>query len=340
MTSRKRPRDNDDNPTNPWRQKRDAAGTFNLNLALANLLKESESHEKSQKQKKSETDALVGDDSDIKEAKMVAYETSRANEKQMSKKKKAVMKAKHSTPDATLNDCRKSFPDPAKTGTFDVIYCDPPWNYQFRGSNGMAKYPTLTIQQLSDLPVASLASKDCALFMWVVGPRLADATRLMKAWGFDYVTVYLVWTKRNKNGTPVNGLGYYTRSSCEFLLLGKRGSILKYKTSNSVPQEFDTTTSKQYASVRGEHSEKPDGIRDLIAAHFDVRNRIELFARKTCPGWHAWGLDIEGFVHVPVEPGSESGTDSDSDSGSESGSESDSESSKSKGKKNKKHKSS
>ena len=45
-------------------------------------------------------------------------------------------------------------------------------------------------------------------------------------------------------------------------------------------------------SPRGEHSQKPDIIRDKIVELCGDIPRIELFARKRSEGWDSWGDQI------------------------------------------------
>ena len=59
-------------------------------------------------------------------------------------------------------------------------------------------YPTMSIEELCALPVAELAAKDSALFMWTTFPQLPEALRLIRAWGFTYKSVAFVWLKKNK----------------------------------------------------------------------------------------------------------------------------------------------
>ena len=69
---------------------------------------------------------------------------------------------------------------------YNIIYADPPWRYDMNRGQGAAEnhYPTMSIQEICRLPVAELAAKDCALFLWVTFPQLQDAMKLFEAWGF------------------------------------------------------------------------------------------------------------------------------------------------------------
>ena len=191
--------------------------------------------------------------------------------------------------DNWVKQCRADFPDKK----YQVIYADPPWTYSSQttkiSNNCSAHYPTLSIDDLKALPVKSIAEKDSALFLWTSNPILPKAIDLMESWGFEYKTVFKVWRKTNADGSPVCVPGWWSRSSTELLLVGARGAPLKNKMVLNEPQEF--------SSEREGHSEKPDEIRDSIFNFLEVSSRIELFSRKVCDNWDAWGLEIQGFFY-------------------------------------------
>ena len=83
---------------------------------------------------------------------------------------------------------------PSDIGQYSVIYADPPWRYTQKGLQGAAEkhYPTMGIDELCTLPVADLAAPDSVLFLWATFPQLAEALRLIKAWGFTYKSVAFV----------------------------------------------------------------------------------------------------------------------------------------------------
>lgn len=57
--------------------------------------------------------------------------------------------------------------------------------------------------------------------MWATFPQIADALRVMEAWGFEYKTCAFVWIKKNrKSNTNFWGMGAYTRANAEICLLG------------------------------------------------------------------------------------------------------------------------
>lgn len=189
-------------------------------------------------------------------------------------------------------------PLPAKK--YDVIYADPPWDYggkmQYDRSSMKSqnigfeknvfisaadfKYPTLKLSELKKLDVASIAAEDCILFLWTTGPQLANSIELGEAWGFEYKTVAFVWDKQ------VHNPGRYTLSQTEFVLAFRRGKFPSPRGARNV---------RQLVSVhRGEHSEKPAEVINGITEMFPQQSKIELFARKSVPGWDNWGLEIPG----------------------------------------------
>ena len=167
-----------------------------------------------------------------------------------------------------------------------MIYADPPWRYTQKGLQGAAEkhYPTMSINELCALPVAELAAKDSALFLWATFPQLPEALRLIKAWGFTYKTVAFVWLKQNRRSPGwFYGLGFWTRGNAEVCLLATRGH----------PRRQAANIHQFIISPIEEHSKKPDEARVKIAALMGDVPRVELFARQTPPGWDVWGNEVE-----------------------------------------------
>jgi N6-adenosine-specific RNA methylase IME4 len=163
-----------------------------------------------------------------------------------------------------------------------IIYADPPWRYEdpaLATPNRALEnhYPTMTLEEICALPVASLASDDALLFIWATGPKLEEAMQIIKAWGFEYRTC-AVWDKE------IIGTGYYFRNQHELLLVGKRGNI-PHPAAGTQP-------SSVYRERRSEHSVKPTFFHDMIEKLYPDLPKIELFARQARPGWDAWGNEI------------------------------------------------
>jgi len=171
---------------------------------------------------------------------------------------------------------------------YSVIYADPPWTYRVWSSKGAGRsaeshYPTMSIEDIRALPVAGLADKDCALFLWVTFPTLREAMTVLDAWGFTYKTVAFVWIKENRQTPSLFwGLGYWTRSNAEVCILATKGS----------PKRFSAGVHQVIMSPIEQHSKKPDETRDRIVKLMGDVPRVELFARQTAPGWDVWGNEV------------------------------------------------
>ena len=177
---------------------------------------------------------------------------------------------------------------------YQAIYADPPWDYQQCRLSGSAKkhYPTMRIEELCALPVAEIADRDCALFLWATFPQLPEALRLIQAWGFVYKTVAFVWLKQNRKAlTWFYGLGFWTRSNAEICLLATKGH----------PKRQSAGIHQLVISPVEHHSKKPDEVREKIVALMGDVPRIELFARQQTPGWDVWGNEVENSTALLKE---------------------------------------
>jgi len=117
---------------------------------------------------------------------------------------------------------------------YKIIYADPPWEYTSdpnskRGIWGLAnnQYNTMSLKKLEELPVSEISDDNCILFLWATFPNIRQALSILEYWGFTYKTVAFVWVKQDKtNTTPKKyGLGWYTRSNCEIVLIGRKGKF-------------------------------------------------------------------------------------------------------------------
>ena len=177
------------------------------------------------------------------------------------------------------------YPTTEPPQTFEVIYADPPWDYDGRAFlNGKAHetgsasdhYPTMKPQELMDMDVQHICSKNCIIYMWTTGPQLDISIDVLKAWGFKYKTIAFVWNK------AITNPGYYTMSSCEICIVGTRGAIPKPRGTRNEQQ--------YYCKQRTRHSSKP---KEFI-------ERIELFSRRAHPEWYCWGHDAQGNGSVVI----------------------------------------
>jgi len=167
---------------------------------------------------------------------------------------------------------------------YNIIYADPAWDVM-RGcdwnSGGKTKplpYPTMTIEQIKNLPVNSIADKNCKLYLWTINKYLKESFDVIKEWGFKYSTT-LLWVKKPRG----LGLGGTYTTNAEYLLLaskGKQNAIKKHDTC-------------WWEMPRSYHSKKPDFFRDMIRNTYNKDEKaIELFARETYKGWDSWGNEV------------------------------------------------
>lgn len=110
---------------------------------------------------------------------------------------------------------------------YRIIYADPPWSYMNKSLNrgGAARhYPTMSDVEIYNLPVASISEDQSVLFMWATFPKIEQALQTIKEWGFEYKTCAFVWVKENKKAKSLFwGMGRWTRSNAEIVLLATRG---------------------------------------------------------------------------------------------------------------------
>ena len=171
---------------------------------------------------------------------------------------------------------------------YKVIYADPPWTYRDPKKHdpkmGGITYPTMTLDEIKALPVADLADKDSALFLWVTMPMISEGLEVIKAWGFRYTTCAFVWIKQNPKGDGIySGLGHWTNGNAELCLFAKKGR----------PKRVAKNVKQVVVSHRRRHSQKPDEVRDRIIDLLGDLTRIELFAREQVEGWDCWGNEVE-----------------------------------------------
>lgn len=177
---------------------------------------------------------------------------------------------------------------------YQVILCDPPWPYNSRaphtktrfGGGVHAQYPVLSMKELTRLPIWSIAANDALLFLWVTGPHLENAFKLIEAWDFEFVTIAFTWMKLNKSGKGLFfGTGAYSKHNAELCLLAKRGKTLLPGVN---------TVSSAVLSPLQAHSKKPEEVIWRIEEMYPDLNKIELFARQSRVGWTCLGNEITG----------------------------------------------
>jgi N6-adenosine-specific RNA methylase IME4 len=211
--------------------------------------------------------------------------------------------------------------------TFDLIYADPPWHWAARSKKGEGRsaknhYPVMTLQEIKDLPIPSIAAESSVLAIWVVDPMLEQAIEVVDAWGFELKTVGFYWVKTNK-GSPIRfignrlwfdepdyisehlgasvffkGLGYYTRANPEQMWICTRKKDKEAGIRGGGLPRMDKNVDRLIVAPIGRHSEKPDEARIRLERLFGDVRRVELFARSRREGWAAWGNQVESTIEL------------------------------------------
>ena len=175
---------------------------------------------------------------------------------------------------------------------FPVILADPPWPHatwsnKGKGRSAEAHYDTMSLAEICNLPIGTLATPDCVLFLWVTKPILERAFDVIRAWRFTCKTVGFTWIKTRTAAsrdlfTPLDdlfwfGMGHWTRGNPEMCLLATRGN----------PKRLHADVAELIIAPRREHSRKPDEIYQrierLVAGPY-----LELFASGSAPPRNSW----------------------------------------------------
>lgn len=164
---------------------------------------------------------------------------------------------------------------------YQVVYADPPWRYAAPGATTPgrrieANYSTMSDNEICAMNVPS-DPRGSVCFLWATAPKLPEAFTVLAAWGFNYRTC-AVWDKE------IIGMGFWFRGQHELLLVGTQGTF-------SPPSQGDRVSSVLRCR-RGEHSSKPDFVRDLIRSWYPEAACLEMFARESHQGWDAFGNEV------------------------------------------------
>lgn len=176
---------------------------------------------------------------------------------------------------------------------FGTILADPPWQFQNRTGKmapehkRLARYSTLTLNDILGMPVPRLVSDTAHMYLWVPNALLPEGLQVMAAWGFTYKT-NIVWNKIRKDGEPDGrGVGFYFRNTTELVLFGVRGKNAR----TLAPGRRQVNVIK---TRKREHSRKPDELYEIIES-CSSGPFLELFARGPREGWMVWGNQAEHY---------------------------------------------
>lgn len=181
---------------------------------------------------------------------------------------------------------------------YRTVVADPPWDYPegFGVGLGAGKgkrrvqlpYPSMTVEDICDVPVGDLSERDAHLYLWTTNRYLRDAFYVAEAWGFTHGQT-LVWAKQ-----PIASiLGGAFGSNLEFCLFCRRG-VLRHKA-----KSHTAWWSWPRVGV-GNHSRKPEAFLALVE-EVSPGPYLELFARRQRLGWDTWGNEALNHVDLTAE---------------------------------------
>jgi ParB/RepB/Spo0J family partition protein len=137
-------------------------------------------------------------------------------------------------------------------GPYRVAICDVPWPYEVDDDDpahrGAWPFPTMSIDQLCAMPVASLMHRDSIMFFWTINFHMRQAFSILDAWGFEKTPTILTWAKDRM------GNGHWLRGQTEHAILAVRGKPTI---------TLDNQSTLLRAPVRG-HSVKPVEFYQLV----------------------------------------------------------------------------
>ena len=194
------------------------------------------------------------------------------------------------------SNCGERIETVTQHSLFSCIVADPPWRYKTtmavtgnalgrtrqNGRSG-TEYPTMTINEITTLPVNALANpKGCHLYLWTTNTHAEHAWNIARAWGFTPKQL-LTWAKK-----PKGMIGFGAFSPCtEFVLFATIGkTAIHHGRCERTWFEWPRTI---------KHSAKPDGFFEIVEM-VSPGPYLELFARKKRLRWYAWGNEVENDI--------------------------------------------
>ena len=218
---------------------------------------------------------------------------------------------------------------------FSVIVIDPPYEFgdKLKHSDvkrgACANYPTMSISEITTLPVKAIADPTgCLLALWVPSSLLQEGLDIMKAYGFQQKQTY-IWVKTKKEPLKelrVNAIKFI-KSACnienesdfklrdylndlnEVFSLHKLSNVLSFFmghtfrqtheicligiNSNGIYKKLKNKSQRSVSFASNlKHSAKPEALQDSLEIMFPDANKIEIFARRERDGWTCLGNEV------------------------------------------------
>ena len=173
---------------------------------------------------------------------------------------------------------------------YDLILADPPWKQSKGGKKSVRAnssgrpldYQVCTLEEIEEhlKAAVSLTGKNSILFLWTIDKYLFEAQEIAERLGYK-LHARLIWNK--VTGIPA---AFTVRYGHEYLLYMYKGKL------RPVALEERGKIHTVFTERVQRHSQKPEISFDIIERLYPTEKKIELYARRTRPGWDCWGNEV------------------------------------------------
>lgn len=173
---------------------------------------------------------------------------------------------------------------------YDLILADPPWKQSKGGKKSVRAnssgrpldYQVCTLEEIEEhlKAAVSLMGENSILFLWTIDKYLFEAQEIAERLGYK-LHARLIWNK--VTGIPA---AFTVRYGHEYLLYMYKGKL------RPVALEERGKIHTVFTERVQRHSQKPEISFDIIERSYPTEKKIELYARRTRPGWDCWGNEV------------------------------------------------
>jgi N6-adenosine-specific RNA methylase IME4 len=194
----------------------------------------------------------------------------------------------------------------------------------------------MTINEIIELDVKSLAANDSVLALWVPSSLLIEGLDAMKQWGFTLKQTHIwvkikirpldeyikmahmvikdLWKVGNTDTFP--SIGSIQLCMHNLLGYGALSEVLAFGMGRLFRQTHEVcligTRGKPYKYLKNKsqrsvhfapvlkHSSKPEALQDMLDKMFPRVKKLELFARRDRKGWTCVGLECPSTLNEDV----------------------------------------
>ena len=174
---------------------------------------------------------------------------------------------------------------------YDLILADPPWKQSKGGKKSVRAnssgrpldYQVCTLEEIEEhlkAAVSLTGGGNSILFLWTIDKYLFEAQEIAERLGYK-LHARLIWNK--VTGIPA---AFTVRYGHEYLLYMYKGKL------RPVALEERGRIHTVFTERVQRHSQKPEISFDIIERLYPTEKKIELYARRTRPGWDCWGNEV------------------------------------------------